>query len=82
MTNWAFEMTLEMGDIVIARFTNSGQIKEFRGRLVGVTKNYWKIESLEPIWPNAAPGRAFRIATIESRIYSANNRIVRPVGAK
>jgi len=47
VTNWAFEMTLKMGDIVIARFTNSGQIKEFRGRLVGVTKNYWKIESLE-----------------------------------
>src|SRR3989442_5746926 len=42
VTNWAFEMTLKMGDIVIARFTNSGQIKEFRGRIKGVTKNYWE----------------------------------------
>jgi len=77
MTNWAFEMTLKMGDIVIARFTNSGQIKEFRGRIKGVTKNYWKIESLEPVWPNEAPGRVFRIATIFARNYSANNRIVK-----
>src|SRR2546426_12104191 len=77
VTNWAFEMTLKMGDIVIARFTNSGQIKEFRGRIKGVTKNYWKIESMEPVWPNEAPGRVFRIATIFARNYSANNRIVK-----
>jgi hypothetical protein len=63
------------GDIVIARFTNSGRIKAFRGRVVGRTKNYWKVESLESVWPGEAPGRVFHIATAAARQYSANNRI-------
>jgi hypothetical protein len=63
----------EVGEEVIARFTNSGRIREFRGKVLGRTKNYWKVEALTTPYENEQPGRMYHIATLESRIYSANN---------
>lgn len=66
-----------VGQEVIARFTNSGRINEFKGRIVGRTKNYWKVEAIESPYADQGeqPGRVYHIATLESRIYSANNCI-------
>lgn len=74
-----FEQSLRVGDTVLASFTNTGHVKVFEGRIVGKTKNYWKVESLAPVWAGEAAGRVFQIATFESRIWSANNRIVERV---
>lgn len=74
-----FEQSLRVGDTVRASFTNTGRVKVFKGCIVGKTKNYWKVESLVPVWPGEAAGRVFQIATFESRIWSANNRIVERV---
>ena len=65
-----------VGEEIIARFTNSGRILEFKGRIVGQTKNYWKVEAITSPYTQEQPGRVFPIATVRSRIYSANNRIV------
>jgi len=69
-----------INDLVFARFTNSGNVYRFMGRIVGKTKNYWKVEALESPYANDAPNRVFHIATLGSRTYSANNCIVRLVG--
>ena len=70
-----------VGDVVRARFTNSGYIREFTGRIVGKTKNYWKVEAI--ISPYASegeqPGRVFHVFTAAAKQYSANNRIVERV---
>jgi hypothetical protein len=65
-----------VGDIVTARFTNSGRIREFRGLIVGKTKNYWKVQAITSPYAGEAPGRVFHVYTPEARQYSANNRIV------
>lgn len=72
----------QTGDLVIARFTNSGRQHEFTGRILGRTKNYWKIESLTAPYADQGeqPGRVFHIATLEARTYSSNNSIRRLVG--
>jgi hypothetical protein len=67
----------ETGQVVIARFTNCHRYHEFRGEVVGKTKNYWKVKSLESVYEGEAPGRVFHIETLESRKYSQNNCIVR-----
>jgi hypothetical protein len=66
----------EVGQQVICRFTNSGHVNQFVGVIEGRTKNYWKVKAATSPYENEAPGRVFHIATLESRIYSANNRIV------
>lgn len=66
----------EVGQVVIASFTNCGYIRRFKGEVVGKTKNYWKIKAIESPYENEEPGRVFHVATLESRIYSANNRIL------
>ena len=65
-----------IGDEVEASFTNTGRILRFKGRIIGRTKNYWKVESLVSVWPGEDAGRMFHIATMESRIWSVNNRIL------
>ena len=67
----------EIGQTVIARFTNSNRVVEFVGRIIGKTKNYWKVESIEDGVQGWPAGRMFHVATLGSRIYSNNNRIVR-----
>lgn len=69
----------EIGQTVIARFTNSNRVIEFRGRIVGVTLNYWKIESLEDGVQGWPAGKVFHVSTLRDRKYSANNSIVREV---
>lgn len=69
MTNDNFRI----GQEVFARFTNSGRIYQFRGTIVGKTKNYWKVEAIVSPYPDEKPGRIFHIATLASRQYSANN---------
>jgi hypothetical protein len=64
-----------VGQIVLARFTNSGGVHEFKGEIVGRTKNYWKVKAITSPYQNEQPGRVFHIATLRSRIYSANNCI-------
>jgi hypothetical protein len=64
-----------IGDLVTVRFTNSHRQFEFVGRVVGKTKNYWKIEAVTSPYPQEQPGRVFHIPTSESRTYSANNCI-------
>jgi hypothetical protein len=65
----------QVGQEVIARFTNSYRIVEFRGRIVGQTKNYWKVASLEAGIQGSPAGRVFHISTTLDRKYSANNSI-------
>jgi hypothetical protein len=62
--------------VVACRFTNSHRILGFTGKIVGKTKNYWKVESITTPYEGEAPGRIFHVATIGSRKYSANNCIV------
>lgn len=62
-------------DVVAARFTNCGHVYEFRGRIVGKTLNYWKVEAIESPYEGEKPGRVFHISTIRGRTYSANNCI-------
>ena len=69
--------TYEVGQHVVARFTNSGQAHQFLGRILGRTKNYWKVESITSPYDGEKPGRVFHIATLESRTYSVNNCIRR-----
>lgn len=64
------------GDKVLVSFTNSGNRFQFKGEIVGRTKNYFKVRSLEEVYPGEKPGRVFHIETIESRKHSANNRVV------
>jgi hypothetical protein len=66
----------EIGQQVRARFTNSHRVFEFTGKIVGKTKNYWKVEAVTSPYPQEQPGRVFHIATLESRTYSPNNKIV------
>lgn len=67
-----------VGDTVRCRFTNSGYIREFTGRIVGKTKNYWKVESIVSPYADQGeqPGRVFHVFTCAAKQYSANNRIV------
>jgi len=65
------------GQIVVARFTNSGRVNQFVGKVIRRTKNDWKILAFTSPYESEAPGRIFSVATHESRIYSSNNRIVR-----
>lgn len=69
----------QVGQTVICRFTNSGYVRQFVGIIEGKTKNYWKVKSVTSPYAEQGeqPGRVFHIATLVSRIYSANNRIVR-----
>jgi hypothetical protein len=65
----------KINDLVIARFTNSHRQFEFIGKVVGKTKNYWKVQAIISPYPQEQPGRVFQIATSASRIYSVNNCI-------
>lgn len=75
-----------IGSIVIARFTNCGHNHQFKGEIVGKTKNYYKVEVLENFRPNdpynpekglsEEIGRILHIATYGSRIHSINNTIM------
>lgn len=69
----------QVGQLVIARFTNSNQILQFQGEIVGKTKNYWKVKSVTSPYQEEKPGRVFRVATIQARQYSNNNRILKVV---
>lgn len=71
------EGEFETGEEVIARFTNCNRIHEFRGVVVGRTKNDWKVKALVSPYADQGeqPGRVFHIATASSRKYSANNCI-------
>lgn len=71
--------SFEVGQMVIARFTNSGRVYQFKGVIAGKTKNYWKVLSITPPYEGEELGREFRIETLASRRYSANNCIVRTV---
>lgn len=66
----------KLGDVVVARFTNSGHVVQFVGRIAGETKNYWKVVSTEDGVQGWPAGHLFHVATVASRIYSDNNRIV------
>jgi hypothetical protein len=66
-----------VGDTVRARFTNSGYVREFTGRIVGKTKNYWKVEAIVSPYASEGelPGRVFHVFTCAAKQYSANNCI-------
>ena len=66
----------EIGQKVIARFTNSGYNRQFTGVIVGATKRFWKVESITSPYDGEQPGRVFHIARLGSRTYSNNNCIV------
>src|SRR5208282_6194458 len=72
----------EVGQTVIARFTNSHSVYQFTGRIVGKTKNYWKVETITSPYENGQPGRVFRITSLLGRGYSPNNCIVKVVDEK
>lgn len=69
------EGVFNIGNIVIARFTNCNRFHSFKGEIVGRTKNDWKVKSLESFREGEAAGRVFYIPTVSSRKYSRNNRI-------
>ena len=70
------ESMFQIGHVVLARFTNCCYIREFKGEIVGKTKNYWKVRAIQSPYANDVPDRVFQIATIRARNYSLNNRIV------
>lgn len=65
-----------VGDEVTAKFTNNNHFITFRGKIVGVTKNYYKVESLDDGVQGWPKGHMFRIATPLAKIHSANNRVM------
>jgi len=69
----------EQGEEVIARFTNCSRFHEFRGVIVGRTKNDWKVKALVSPYADQGeqPGRVFYIPTVSSRKHSRNNCIVK-----
>lgn len=74
----------EIGNIVIARFTNCHRNHQFKGEIVGKTKNYWKVRCMQDFRMDDRTGtlypevdRVFHIATEGSKTYSANNCIAR-----
>ena len=71
---------VEVGDIVIARFTNSGWVRKFRGEVVGRTKNDWKVKAITSPYEGEEPGRIFKIAASGSRLHSANNCVRKEEG--
>lgn len=73
----AVEGRFEEGEEVIARFTNCNRFLEFRGMIVGRTKNDWKVKSLTSPYEEEQPGRVFYIPTASSRKFSRNNCIVK-----
>lgn len=74
MTAALYEPTI--GDSVRARFTNAGRQIEFVGKVVGITKNYYKVASTEAVVNGWPIGHVFAVATWQSRIYSANNCVL------
>ena len=72
-----FPEGVDVGDIVDARFTNSGYVRKFRGEIVGRTKNDWKVRAITSPYPDEAPGRIFKIAAAGSRTHSANNCVTK-----
>ena len=75
----AVEGHSEEGEEVIARFTNCNRFHEFRGVIVGRTKNDWKVKAMESPYADQGeqPGRVFYIPTVSSRKHSRNNCIVK-----
>lgn len=73
----AVEGHFDEGEEVIARFTNCNRFLQFRGVIVGRTKNDWKVRALESPYENEQPGRVFYIPTASSRKFSKNNRIAK-----
>jgi hypothetical protein len=81
-----FESSVNSGSVVLARFTNCGYNHQFKGEIVGKTKNYYKVKVLENFRPvnHYEPengmceeiGRVLHIATYGSRIHSINNAIM------
>ena len=73
----------EIGNIVLARFTEHHRMRQFKGEIVDKTKNYWKVRCMQDFRVddagNSYPevGRVFHIATEVSKTYSANNCIAR-----
>ena len=82
-TQVKFHDTLKPGDRVLARFTNCGRNHQFKGEIVGITKNYFKVKCLEnfrkaDMWDRLPElsdevARVFRIDTVWSRTHSVNN---------
>jgi hypothetical protein len=82
MTFQAWESEpFQIGDTVRARFTNSGYLREFTGRIVGEAKNFWKVESITSPYADQGeqPGRVFHIFKPRAKQYSANNRIAEKI---
>lgn len=73
----AVEGHFDEGEEVVARFTNCNRFLEFRGVIVGRTKNDWKVKSLTSPYEEEQPGRVFYIPTASSRKFSRNNCIVK-----
>jgi hypothetical protein len=81
------DVDLNIGDIVLVRFTDCNRSHQFKGVIVGKTKNYWKVEVLQDFreaWGDPTRlaeevGRVMHIATQVSRTYSANNCISRRI---
>ena len=81
-----FEAAQVNGNIIIARFTNCGDKNQFKGEIVGRTKNYFKVKVLENFrlvdWRDPGKGlcdeigRVLNIATYGSHIHSLNNTIM------
>jgi hypothetical protein len=67
-----------VGQTVLARFTNDGRVLEFTGEIISRTRRCWLVKaSLTSPYPNEELGRVFRIATIQSELFSEKNCIVR-----
>lgn len=74
-----FPEGVDVGDVVDARFTNSGYVRKFRGEIVGRTKNDWKVRAITSPYADQgeAPGRVYKIAAAGSRTYSPNNCVTK-----
>ena len=80
---------IQIGNKVIARFTNCNMSHQFPGEIVGITKNYYKVKCLanfrrslssDPQWADENglskdKDRILQVETINSRKHSVNNCI-------
>ena len=66
----------QVGDVVVARFTNSGRVLEITGEIVDRTLNAWKVYAPSP-YPNDDRVQAWPIPCAGRPRYSPNNSVIR-----
>lgn len=79
LTVCLYEESLNFGDIVFARFTHHQLSYQFKGELMGSTKNYLKVKVLENFRRGYDDvGSVINIKKTHSKAWSNNNTVLNP----